>query len=251
MTRLLAIALFAAACTPKNVQIREEPEWRTEAGQERVRIQLIESLIERGNGREALILIRTARDKGDDDLTLDLHQAAALHLTGMADESERLLMRYLSQRTRDERAWRRLGLIQADEGRPQDAIESFRRATELDAEHAPSWNNLGFLLLSQDRYEEAVDALQHALDLDGTNMRYRNNLGFALAGAGRTGDALQTFMSAALPADAHANMGLAFEMMDETQSAIEQYELAVQYQPNHAASNEALQRLTPPVETAP
>ena len=251
MRTLFTILLLASACAPKNAQVIEEPEWRTEAGQERVRVQLIESLIERGNGREALVLIRTSREKGDDDPTLDLHQAAALHLTGLPDEAERLLMVYAGRRPRDERAWRRLGLIQADANRTDEAIESFQRAADLDEDHAGTWNNLGFLLMSQRRYDEAVTALQHAIELDGTNTRYRNNLGFALAGTGMVGDALQTFMSAAMPADAHANMGLAFEMADDPLSALEQYQLALEYNPSHAASVEAVQRLTPSTETAP
>ena len=108
---VLLTALLATACVPKNTRVLDEPDWRTEAGQERVRVQLIESLIERGNPREALILIRTARERGDTDLNLDLHQAAALMQTGMPQEAERLLLTYLGRRPRDERAWRKLGIL--------------------------------------------------------------------------------------------------------------------------------------------
>lgn len=248
---LLLTALFLAACAPKNVRIQDEPDWRTEAGQERVRVQLIESLIDRGNPREALMLITTAREKGDTDPALDLHQASALMETGMPQEAERLLLTYLGRRSRDERAWRKLGVLQADVGRGAEAVESFQRAADLDDTHADTWNNLGFMLLSEKRYPEAVEALRKAIALDGTKPRYRNNLGFALAGAGELGDALQVFMSAALPADAHANMGLALELGGDTAAALEQYELALQYDDGHNASREAVARLSTSTETAP
>lgn len=247
---LLLTALMASACAPKNVRITEEPDWRTEAGQERVRVQLIESLIDRGNPREALMLISTAREKGDTDLALDLHQAAALMQTGMPQDAERLLMAYLGRRPRDERAWRKLGILQADLSRTDESIDSFQRAADLDDTHPDTWNNLGFMLLSEQRYSEAVEALRKANALDGTKTRYRNNLGFALAGAGDIGEALQVFMSAALPADAHANMGLAFELGGNPANALEQYELALEYDGGHTASREAVARLSTPTETA-
>ncbi len=248
---VLLTALLATACIPKNARVVEEPDWRTEAGQERVRVQLIESLIDRGNPREALMLISTARERGDTDLDLDLHQAAALMQTGMPHESERLLLAYLGRRPRDERAWRKLGILQADQGLASDAVDSFQRATDLDDSDSDTWNNLGFMLLSEKRYVDAVEALRRANALDGTKTRYRNNLGFALAGAGEIGDALQVFMSAAVPADAHANMGLAFELGGNTINALEQYELALEYDDGHTASREAVARLSTPTETAP
>jgi Flp pilus assembly protein TadD len=214
-------------------------------------VQLIESLIDRGNPREALMLISTARERGDTDLDLDLHQAAALMQTGMTQESERLLLTYLGRRPRDERAWRKLGILQADDSRAAEAVESFQRASDLDDSHADTWNNLGFMLLSEARYEEAVVALRRANALDGTKPRYRNNLGFALAGVGDISDALQVFMSAALPADAHANMGLALERGGNTDGALEQYTLALEFDDGHTASREAVARLSTPLETAP
>ena len=247
---LLALLLYPA-CIPKNTHIISEPEWRTEAGKERVRIQLIASLIHNGNPREALVLIATARQRGDNDPKLDLHQAIALYQTGLPSEAERLLRSYLDHHPRDAHGWRELGLLQADALRAEEAVTSLTRSADLDDSHAATWNNLGFVLLSLQRYEPAVEAIRRAIALDGTIVRYRNNLGFALAGVGSSGDALQAFMSVALPADAHANMGLAFEMGGDDSSASEQYIIALEYNPLHEASREALARLTPSTEPSP
>lgn len=247
----LLLALSVVACAPRHAPHGEDPDWRSEEGQERVRLQLIESLIDRGDTAEALIVIRTAHERGDDDPTLDLFQALALQETGLPAEAERLLRQYVSTRPRDARGWRALGVLLAEGRQVDEAIVALGRATELDGTDAATWNNLGFCLTAAGRHAEAVDALQQAVALDGTQARYRNNLGFALAADGRLAQALETFLSANGRADAHANMGLALERAGLRPDAATQYELALQYDPSHETSREALARLTPPTETIP
>lgn len=251
MRALLPLLLALGACLPKDAQVVDEPSWKTESGQERIRLQLIQSLIDRGNAREALVLIRTAREHGDEDPDLDLYQAAAYMGTGLPEEATRLLSQYVEEHPRDPRPWRRLGVLHADARRLEASASAFARATELDDSHADTYNNLGFVLMALDRGEEAVEALRQAIDLDGTNLRYRNNLGFALATAGRYGEALEAFLSGARPADAHANMALAFERAGDDNAAAEQYEMALTIDPHHETSKEALARLSFPTETLP
>ncbi len=239
---VLLSALALTACGPKR-QITPEPAWRSEEGQERLRLELVDGLLEEGAYPEALMMIATARERDDDDPTLDLYQGIALNRTGLASEAERILQAYVESRPRDERGWRELGLIFADTQRLDLSAEALQHAVDLHDSDAGTWNNLGYVLMSARRYDEAVLALQRAVELDGSQLRYRNNLGFALAGAGALADALQAFMSAAHPADAHANLALALELAGDGITALDHYERALEYDPTHETSREALERL--------
>ena len=52
------------------------------------------------------------------------------------------------------------------EGRPHDAVSTYRRALELESDHATAWSNLGFALKQLDRLDEAEAALNRAVALD-------------------------------------------------------------------------------------
>ena len=52
------------------------------------------------------------------------------------------------------------------EGRMPDAIDTYRRALELEPGHATAWSNLGFALKQLDRLDEAEQALKRAVSLD-------------------------------------------------------------------------------------
>jgi Flp pilus assembly protein TadD len=118
-----------------------------------------------------------------------------------------------------------------------------RKAVGLDNGDAAAWNNLGFLLLSEHEYAEAQEALQQAVALDGTEPKYRNNLGFALAANGHYRDAFEAFQSVGTPETAHYNVAVAYELAGDPNSATRHYERALEYNPNHTASKEAIERL--------
>jgi Tfp pilus assembly protein PilF len=247
MTLLLALLI---GCAPK-APLDDAPDWQSTGGQERVRAELIQALLDQGNYREALILIATSRERGDDHPDLDLFQAQALLGTGLPSEAMRLLEAYSRREPRDPRAFRSLGLLHADAQRLPEAEASFRRATELDDRHADTWNNLGFVILAAGRPVDAVQPLQRAVALDGTQLRYRNNLGFALARSGRLSEALEAFLSVGSAADAHANLALALELSGDAVSAADHYGRALEIEPEHASAREAMTRLHPEPQESP
>lgn len=243
---MLAAAL--TACVPKSVEVQDMPAWRTEQGALELKYELLDSFVEKGATREAQTLIRQLRDEGEDDALLDLYQGMALAKEGFLGEAERILQEYRKKAPRDMRALKTLALIYADTEEPEAAIELLQKAVEVDKQDAEAWNNLGFLLFSQRQYPEAEEALQTAVELDGTKARYRNNLGFAMAANGHWRQAFEAFQSAGQPEDAHYNLALAYELQDKEDQAVRHYEKAVEYNPNHLASQEALARLHPPEE---
>jgi tetratricopeptide (TPR) repeat protein len=78
-----------------------------------------------------------------------------------------------------------MGLAQAEQGRFQAAIASFRRAIALDQNAAASWSNLGIVLKVEGRFEEAIKAHDQAVGLDPENPRFHVNRAVALLKAGR------------------------------------------------------------------
>lgn len=254
-SRLLTIAALVAllGCAPRTRKpIEEMPAWRTEQGREELRMELLESFVEEAATDEALTLIAQMREEGRDDRVLDLYQGMALAQDGFLGEAERILQSYRKARPRDPRALKSLALIYADTNRPEEAIAVLDEATRVQPSDAEAWNNLGFLRLSKQRYAEAVYALQEAVALDGTVPRYRNNLGFALAAQGDYREAFEAFKSAASEtSDAHYNLAVAYELADEPRTALRHYRKAVEYNPEHVASQEAIERLTAVEQEAP
>ena len=96
-------------------------------------------------------------------------------------------------------------------GQPERAIASFRRAIALRPDHAQAQCNLGNALWELGRHHEAIDACRRAIALRPDYPEAHNNLGNALKDAGRIDDAITAFDRAiALRpdyAEAHNNLG--------------------------------------------
>lgn len=240
---VLLIALSSVACAPKRRDVQDMPRWKTEEGNIALRYELIEQFLANDANEEALTMIRQLRDKGEKDPTLDLYQGQALFQQGFNAEAERVLLAYREKRPRDPKALKTLALVYADSDRTETAIAALQEATSLDDQDAEAWNNLGFLLLSVKQRADALEALHTAVALDGTVPRYRNNLGFALAANGHYRDAFEAFQSVGSTDDAHYNVGVAYEHANELEPALRHYRKAVEYNPNHTAATEAVQRL--------
>jgi len=240
---VLLLTLLALGCAPRNKVIEEMPAWRTEEGKRTLRHELVESLIDSGATQEALLLIAQMREEGESDPVLDLYHGQALAREGFAAESERMLLQYRKSAPRDARPLKTLGVIYAESERTPEAIAILRKAVALYDGDATAWNNLGFLLLSEKQYPEAQEALQQAVALNGSEARYRNNLGFALAANGHYREAFEAFQSIGAPEMAHHNVGVAYELAGDQAAAVRHYEQALEYNPNHTASMEAIERL--------
>ena len=73
------------------------------------------------------------------------------------------------------------GIALADQGRPREAVEQFRRALELDANNAPAWQNLGIVALRTNDVRTAQDYLGRALALNPRLPLALNTLGVTYA----------------------------------------------------------------------
>jgi len=85
--------------------------------------------------------------------------------------------RYLAQHPKDARARFLKGLILADQGKTNDAIELFTGLTEDHPELPEPYNNLAVLYASQTRYEAARNALETAVRTHPNYATGHENLG--------------------------------------------------------------------------
>lgn len=80
---------------------------------------------------------------------------------------------------------RLLGRAYHVQGKPDDAVDAYRHALEIDGEDAWAMNNLGLILLEQQQAEAALPLLTKAVALRTDTPAFHNNLGMALEHTGR------------------------------------------------------------------
>ncbi|MCX7113220.1 MAG: tetratricopeptide repeat protein [Proteobacteria bacterium] len=76
---------------------------------------------------------------------------------------------------RSAEAYRNLGALAALDN-PQQAIQAYQRATELDPNNLEGWNKLGYLLKMQFKLDDSIKAYQKALALE---KKHKNQRGIA------------------------------------------------------------------------
>jgi tetratricopeptide (TPR) repeat protein len=82
------------------------------------------------------------------------------------------------------------------EGRPQQALESFKEAIKLDSKNPYFYKGLGQAYLQLRRFPDAVDAFRRALVINPYYVDVRNDLGSALVLAGRREEGRKELMAA-------------------------------------------------------
>ena len=93
-----------------------------------------------------------------------------------------------------------LGYCQWRREKIEEAIESYRKAAQLDERNPTAANGLGYLLAERgDDPHRAVELCRRALEQDPENMAYKDSLGWALFRAGETADAVR-YLTEALSA---------------------------------------------------
>ena len=111
---------------------------------------------------------------------------------GEIEEAEHNLREVLQQGFESPQAWAALGYCQWRRGKAEGALDSYRRAVELDRDNSNAANGLGYLLAdSGEDPEEAVALCRKAVDADPGNTAYNDSLGWALFRAGRPAEAVR------------------------------------------------------------
>lgn len=131
-----------------------------------------------------------------------------------------------------------LGLLLADEGRFDEAMQHYRSAIAVKPDDAFARNNLGRALAATGRVDEAVVQFQEAVALEPGAVETWSNLGNALAAQGRFDEAIVSYGRALelrpAFADAHSNLGNVLFLTGRGDEALRAFGNAVQLDPDFA-----------------
>jgi Flp pilus assembly protein TadD len=152
---------------------------------------------------------------------------------------------------RNDQAWmahNNYGILLADEGKHAQAIEHFKRATELKPDHAHAFRHWGQSLLALGDVQDALMKMRTAVTLAPNDARIASTYGQALLKAGRLDEAEAALRRAAALAPRQAavmgptlvGLGLVAIERKDYAGAVEPLLAALRFTPDDAAAHRAL-----------
>jgi Tfp pilus assembly protein PilF len=157
---------------------------------------------------------------------------------GRPEEAEAALREALRIDPQLAHAHSNLGNLLAEQGHPVEAEAALREALRIDPQLAQAHSNLGNLLAEQGRPEEAEEAYREALRIDPQDAKVYSNLGHLLTKQGRPVEA-EAALREALRIDpqdtkAHSNLGILLAEQGRLAEAEEAYREALRINPQNA-----------------
>ena len=137
----------------------------------------------------------------------------------------------------------RLGLVQAQAKRFDDAIETWKRYVKATDGSASAYSNLGFCHELAGHRAEAEAAYKKGIAKDPKNEPCRVNYGLMLARAGRVGDAVVQLQAVLAPAEVAYNLASVYEQQGKRELAKEQYRQALELDPEFQDARARLAKL--------
>jgi len=163
---------------------------------------------------------------------------------GQWQQAEQLYLQVLQVDPNQVDAMHLLGLIAAQTGRNDLAIDYFNAALRLKPDFAGAHNNLGNLFIIQRKFPEAVASFQQAVRLQPDLAVAHNNLGNVLRQQGQLAEAVASLEQALLLkpdyAEAHLNLGNVFRAQSRLDDAIAAYRTALRLKPDLAGAQSNL-----------
>ncbi len=153
-------------------------------------------------------------------------------------------------------AWFLRGALLSQKGRVAEAVESYRRALELDPGRVNAWHNLAHDLIGLKRYHDSIEASSRALQLRPGFASALNLKGLGLHGLRRFEEAVAAFDQAlaadAFSARAWANKGASLSSLKRSADALACFARALELEPHYkpaaegsAVAERALRAATP------
>ena len=136
--------------------------------------------------------------------------------------------------------WNILGAANKKIGKTVDALQAFKKSTQLNPNYAEGYKNLGITFEENDQYLEAIKAYSKAIEIMPNYAEAHNNMGNALQAQGKFNEAIQSYRKTLeiKPdyVDAHNNIGNAFKALDRKKEALDAYHKALAIDPGYAAA---------------
>ena len=131
-----------------------------------------------------------------------------------------------------------LGVALQEQGKFQEAVQTFNKAIEMKPDYAEAYNNRGNALCEPGQLNEALESYEKAIQLRPDYADAHSNRGNALHKLGRLEDAVESCEKAIefKPdfAEAYGNRGNALRDLGLPQEALQSCEKAIQLKPDYA-----------------
>jgi tetratricopeptide (TPR) repeat protein len=208
--------------------------------------QLAEELRVRGRVKQAVGLLRGARDKYPNDFWINEHLGLCYRLLKppREDEATRFYAVAVTLRPESPGAHQNLGVALGARGAHDEAIAELRRAVQLAPRFALAHSNLGINLCEKGEVDEAIACHERAIELRPRFAEAHNNLGLAFFRKRRLDDAIASYRKAIeinpRLAEPHMNLGLALAEQRKWDDAIESLRRATKIRPDYVAAHDNL-----------
>ena len=140
-------------------------------------------------------------------------------------------------------AYRALGRLYTTLGDHERAVATYQKALQKHPKEAVLWCDLGMCLARHKDWDHALDSLRRAADLEPENRQYQNMLGYCLAWAGHTDEALNVFRTNGGDGLAHYNLARVLLDTHHEAEARQHLQAAVQASPPCEAAQRLLAQL--------
>jgi Flp pilus assembly protein TadD len=152
-------------------------------------------------------------------------------------------IRHLRLAPESAQAHNNLGAALKIEGQLDAAAEAFRRALQIQPGYANARFNLGTTFAAQGRPEEAAAEFRHVFAAIPQDREARDQLTAILVGIGDAAAYRELVALEPQNADYRNNLGILLVRTGNIAGAIEQFEAALQVNPNHAAARRNLDQI--------
>lgn len=133
-----------------------------------------------------------------------------------------------------------LGTILWQQGKHQEAIQTYHQALEIQSDSAEAYNSLGICWAEQGKFETAIQSYRQAISNNPNLAQAHNNLGNLLVKQGKLEEAITSYQQALENqpnfVEAYYNLGNAFKDQGQPEKAIAAYEQALSLNPQFTAA---------------
>ena len=166
------------------------------------------------------------------------------HRSGRAAEARQICCDVLARQPNHPDALHLLGILNAQAGRLDTAVDLLQRAVRVRPDFPQAWRNLGCVLVNQQKLDEATAAYTHLVELWPQDAVAHFALGLVLRDRGQMEQAIAAFSRAAElkgdDAEIHFQLGKALRGQGRLDEAIATYERAIALKGNFADAHNNL-----------
>jgi len=181
-----------------------------------------------------------AGSEADAQVAIDLLRGRGMEQSGELDKARKLYESLRQQHPDHLEVIHRLGVVADAQRRHSEAEGMFQYVLQRDPRNAEALADLGYCYFLQGQLTKAESALSKAVKLEPGNPRYCNNLGLVVGNQGRFDEALGHFQAGGTEADAYYNLAFIYASRDQAAKAKECFLAALNEDPTHGKSREAL-----------